>query len=164
MSHRSIAVWLVQNTKLTLQQIADFCEISKIEVQTIADGKYIIKTSSDPVACNMLTMEEIHRCEQNATASLEENHDALYDVKVCKQVRRVSPNDIIAGILWMLKKHSQISDQDIAVLTGAEISLVESMRQRESLKIGNIKAQSPVTLGLCLRTEFNELVGKDNLL
>ena len=36
---KATAVWLVENTTLTFEQIADFCKLHPLEVKGIADGE-----------------------------------------------------------------------------------------------------------------------------
>ena len=33
------AVWLVENTSLSFKQIAEFCKMHEVEIQSIADGE-----------------------------------------------------------------------------------------------------------------------------
>ena len=54
------AVWLVENTSLTFKQIADFCKMHEVEIQSIADGevgKGIV--GYNPIISGQLTKEEI---------------------------------------------------------------------------------------------------------
>jgi hypothetical protein len=55
---KATAVWLVENTSLTFEQIAEFCGMHVLEVQAIADG--VVATGIvglDPIANGQLTME-----------------------------------------------------------------------------------------------------------
>ena len=54
------AIWLVENTSLTFKQIADFCKMHEVEIQSIADGevgKGIV--GYNPIISGQLTREEI---------------------------------------------------------------------------------------------------------
>src|SRR5581483_12389141 len=69
---KATAVWLVENTALTFEQIAEFCGLHALEVQAIADGEVAIQMQGlDPVANGQLTTEEIKRCEADPTARLQ---------------------------------------------------------------------------------------------
>jgi hypothetical protein len=59
---KATAVWLVENTSLTFEQIADFCELHPLEIQAIADGEVANQMQGlDPVANGQTTTEEIER-------------------------------------------------------------------------------------------------------
>ena len=120
---KATAVWLVENTTLTFDQIADFCGMHPLEVQAIADGEVAVGiVGLDPVANNQLTAEEIKRCEADKTAELK-----LLKVDLPMPVQRpkgarytpVSKRqDRPAAIAWLLRHHSELTDaQIIEVLT-----------------------------------------------
>lgn len=160
MAHQSIALWLIKNTKLTSQQIADFCKISLIDVHTLSNNTHHIKIALNPIKNGMLTQEEIHRCESNPYSNITKNHDDLYEVNKYKKPIKHGPNDIISAAFWLLKKHSALSDQTITNLTGAELSLVAALRKRNNLKITDIIAHSPVKLTLCTKADLEKAISK----
>ena len=41
MMPKATAVWLIENTALTFQQIGDFCGLHELEVQAIADDEVV---------------------------------------------------------------------------------------------------------------------------
>ena len=59
---KATAVWLVENTSLSFEQIAEFCGLHVLEVKGIADGDVAqgIK-GMDPISTGQLTREEIAR-------------------------------------------------------------------------------------------------------
>jgi hypothetical protein len=61
---KATAVWLVENTALSFEQIADFCKLHPLEVKAIADGEsaQTIK-GMDPVSSGQLTREDISAAE-----------------------------------------------------------------------------------------------------
>ena len=60
---KATAVWLVENTALSFEQIAEFCNLHSLEVQAIADGEVGTGIQGlDPIANGELTQEEIDRC------------------------------------------------------------------------------------------------------
>src|ERR1700749_895206 len=69
---KATAVWLVDNTSLTFEQIADFCGLHPLEVKGIADEDVAkgIK-GQDPVASNQLTREQIEDAEKDPKARLK---------------------------------------------------------------------------------------------
>src|SRR3954463_1688432 len=63
---KATAVWLVENTALTFEQIADFCKLHPLEVKGIADGEVAAGIKGqDPMTANQLTREEIARAERD---------------------------------------------------------------------------------------------------
>ncbi|HNS44558.1 MAG TPA: DUF1013 domain-containing protein, partial [Alphaproteobacteria bacterium] len=69
---KASAVWLIDNTTLSFEQIADYTGLHVVEIQALADeevGRGIIGES--PVQCGELTPEEIERCEKDGNAQLQ---------------------------------------------------------------------------------------------
>ena len=59
---KATAVWLVENTSLTFEQIGEFCGLHALEVQAIADGEVALQMQGlDPVANGQLTLDEIEK-------------------------------------------------------------------------------------------------------
>ena len=57
---KATAVWLVENSTLTFDQIADFCGLHPLEVQGIADEEVAIGIQGiDPTSNNQLTRAEL---------------------------------------------------------------------------------------------------------
>ena len=69
---KATAVWLVDNTSLTFEQIADFCGLHPLEVKGIADEDVAkgIK-GQDPVSSGQLTREQIEEAEKNPKVRLK---------------------------------------------------------------------------------------------
>ena len=68
---RATAVWLVENTALTFEQIGAFCGLHALEVQGIADGEVAQGIKGlDPIANNQLTWDEINRCAADPSLRL----------------------------------------------------------------------------------------------
>ena len=65
---KATAVWLVENTSLTFDQIAEFCKLHPLEVKGIADGEVATGIKGhDPITSGQLTREEIADGEKNPT-------------------------------------------------------------------------------------------------
>jgi hypothetical protein len=68
---KATAVWLVENTSLTFDQIANFCKLHPLEVKGIADGDVAAGIRGhDPITSGQLTREEIARGEADANHPL----------------------------------------------------------------------------------------------
>ena len=63
---KATAVWLVENTSLTFDQIAEFCKLHPLEVKGIADGEVATGIKGyDPISTGQLTREEIAAGEKD---------------------------------------------------------------------------------------------------
>lgn len=161
---KATAVWLVENTSLTFDQIARFCGLHELEVQGIADGDVangIIGQS--PIFSGQLTEEEIKRCEEDPTASLLLNKNAASEVKETgKKSGKYTPiarrQDKPDGIAYLLKYYPEITNSQIKKLIGTTDSMIDSIRNRTHWNLKNIKPRDVVLLGLCSQSQFNDIV------
>lgn len=156
------AVWLVDNTALTFEQIAEFCQLHALEVQGIADGTVGANmVGQDPTANGQLTWDEINRCQDDASASLTLSVD---DVQALPRTKgpRYTPvskrQDKPDAIAWLVRNHPELSDLQISRLVGTTKPTIQAIRERSHWNIQNIKPQDPVGLGLCKQTELDEAV------
>ncbi|MBX9622095.1 MAG: DUF1013 domain-containing protein [Alphaproteobacteria bacterium] len=160
---KATAVWLIDNTTLTFEQIADFCHLHTLEVQAIADGEIIIgMVGHDPVSSGQLTIDEIERCQANPHARLHMSSN-VHAVKVKKgakytpvALRHAKPN----GIAWLLKEIPTITDGDIIRLLGTTRTTIQAIRTKTHRTMSEIKLESPAHLGLCTTDELNKLFKK----
>jgi hypothetical protein len=160
---KATAVWLIDNTTLTFEQIGDFCKLHPLEVQAIADGEVIIgMMGHDPVASGELTLDEIARCQADSSARL---HLTLrvHEGKV-KRTSKYTPvalrQDKPNGIAWLLKEIPSISDGDIIRTLGTTKNTIQAIRLKNHRNMSNIKPVSPVHLGLCSIDDLNGLFQK----
>lgn len=157
------ASWLVDNTALTFEQIADFCGLHILEVQAMADdlagAKY---TGRDPVHSGELTQSEIERGQANAEYRLR-MQKAPISVSRTKGPRYTPVSkrqDKPDGIAWILRHHPEISDAQVGKLIGTTRNTIAAIRDRSHWNIANINPKDPVTLGLCSQRELDALVAK----
>jgi len=151
---KATADWLINNTALTFEQIAEFCGIHELEVQALADGD--INTGimgADPITTGELTKEEIERCEANTNAKLKMSKNDLPKPKTRAKGPRYTPVAKRAekpnSILHLIKKYPELSDMQIARLIGSTKSTVESIRNRTHSNMTNLKPTDPLGIGLC---------------
>ena len=163
---KATAVWLIDNTTLTFEQIADFCELHPLEVKGIADGEVAENMrGADPVASGELTREEIQKGEDDKSYRLTQPAPKYNEVpQPKKKGARFTPvsrrKDRPDAIAWFLKHHPEITDVQISKLIGTTKSTIESVRSRQHWNAGNIKAVDPVTLGLVTQIEIDAVVTK----
>jgi len=157
------ATWLVDNTALSFEQIAQFCGLHILEVQAMADdlagSKY---TGRDPVHAGELTNEEIEKGQADSGYALK-MHKAPVAVSRTKGPRYTPVSkrqDKPDGIQWILKNHPEVSDAQISKLIGTTRNTITAIRERSHWNISNIQAKDPVTLGLCSQRELDAMVAK----
>ena len=157
------ASWMVDNTALSFEQIAEFCGLHILEVQAMADdlagSKY---TGRDPVRAGELTMDEIEKGQADSTYSLR-MHKAPVNVSRTKGPRYTPVSkrqDKPDGIAWILRHHPEISDAQIGKLIGTTRTTIAAIKERTHWNIANIQPKDPVTLGLCSQRELDAFVAK----
>lgn len=162
---KATAVWLVENTALTFQQIAEFCGLHALEVQAIADQEVAVgMIGMDPVANGQLTKEEIARCAANPSARLQLAKSDLPAPKIRSKGPRYTPvtkrGDKPDAVAWLLKTHPELSDAAISRLIGTTKPTIAAIRDRSHWNAPNIKPRDPVLLGLCSSVELRQAVDK----
>lgn len=165
---KATAVWLVENTALTFDQIAKFCGMHPLEVQGIADGEVASGiVGKDPVTSKILTREEIRRCEADASAKLqmvEETEKYIIINKSKKKKSRYTPvarrQDKPDAIAWLLKHCPDVNDSQVMKLIGTTKNTIKAIREKSHWNLSNIKPRDPVLLGLCTQRDLDALVEK----
>jgi hypothetical protein len=157
------ATWLVDNTGLSFEQIAEFCGLHILEVQAMADdlagSKY---TGRDPVHSGELTQEEIERGQADSEYKLKMQRApvAVSRTKGPRYTPVSKRQDKPDGIAWILRSHPEISDAQIGKLIGTTRNTITAIRERSHWNIQNIQPKDPVTLGLCSQRELDAVVAK----
>jgi hypothetical protein len=151
---KATAVWLVENTSLTFEQIADFCGLHPLEIQAIADDEVATQMHGlDPVANGQTTAEEIARCQADPAARLELAPQAAPVQLVRRTGPRYTPiakrQDKPDAIAFLLRSYPELSDTQISKLIGTTKPTIAAVRDRTHWNSPNIKPRHPVGLGLC---------------
>jgi len=157
------ASWLVDNTSLSFEQIAEFCGLHILEVQAMADDLAASKyTGRDPVHSGELSHDEIAKGQADPNYRLQMQR-APVDVSRTKGPRYTPVSkrqDKPDGIAWIIRNHPEISDAQIGKLIGTTRNTINAIRDRSHWNIQNIQPKDPVTLGLCSQRELDAAVGK----
>ncbi|HEX3701571.1 MAG TPA: cell cycle transcriptional regulator TrcR [Phenylobacterium sp.] len=163
---KATAVWLVDNTSLTFDQIADFCGLHPLEVKGIADGEVARDIrGADPIANGQLNREELDRAEKDPKYRMkaQKSRHAEY-LKPQKKGPKYTPvsrrQDRPDAIAWFLRNHPEVADSQIARILGTTKATIDSVRNRAHWNSANIKPVDPVTLGLVQQLELDEVVRK----
>ncbi|HRK23836.1 MAG TPA: DUF1013 domain-containing protein [Beijerinckiaceae bacterium] len=158
---KATAVWLVDNTPLTFDQIADFCRLHPLEVKGIADGEVATGIKGyDPVVAGQLTREELNRAIADPEYRM---HVAEPKVRVPEVKRAKGPRytpvskrqDRPNAILWLLKNHPELKDAQIMRLVGTTKSTILSVKERTHWNATNLAPMDPVMLGLCSQLDLD---------
>ena len=157
---KATAVWLVENTSLTFDQIAEFCGLHALEVQAIADGEVAQGIQGlDPVVSGQLSHDEIERCQADPAARLKIQEPDVPLPVAKPRGTRYTPiakrQDKPDGIAWLLKNHPELSDAQISKLLGTTKPTIAAVRDRSHWNTTNIRARHPVALGLCSQSELD---------
>ncbi|MEO6339978.1 MAG: cell cycle transcriptional regulator TrcR [Caulobacteraceae bacterium] len=161
---KATAVWMVDNTSLTFEQIAEFCGLHPLEVNGIADGEVARDIrGADPIANGQLTREELDRAEANPNYRMlaqKSRHAEL--LKPQKKAPRYTPvsrrQDRPDAIAWFVRNHPEVTDSQISKLLGTTKATIDQVRNRGHWNSSNIKPVDPVTLGLCGQLELDDVV------
>jgi hypothetical protein len=158
---KATAVWLVENTSLAFDQIADFCKLHPLEVKGIADGEVAAGIRGlDPINSGQLTREEIARGEANPSYRLAL---LVSKVKVPEAKRSRGPRytplsrrqDRPNAILWLVRNHPELKDAQIMRLVGTTKSTLKAVRDRTHWNSAALAPMDPVTLGLCSQIDLD---------
>ncbi len=164
---KATAVWLVDNTSLTFDQIADFCGLHPLEVKGIADGDVAVGVrGADPISNGQLTREEIAKAEGKSTYRMTPVQPKYSDLhqpakrrgpRYTPLSRRQNRPDAIA---WLVRNHPELSDPQISKLVGTTKTTIAAVRDRTHWNSSGIKPTDPVSLGLCSQIDLDEQVKK----
>src|SRR3954466_4677133 len=164
---KATAVWLVEDTSLSFEQIADFCKLHPLEVKGIADGEVAAGIKGfDPVSNGQLTREEIEKAQADPDYRLKiaESKVRVPEPKRTKKGPRYTPvsrrQDRPNAILWLLRNHPELKDAQIMRLVGTTKSTIAGIRDRTHWNATQLQPLDPVTLGLCSQIDLDFEVGR----
>ncbi len=157
------AAWLVDNSSLSFEQIAQFCGLHILEVQAIADDTAATKlTGRDPVRAGELTHDEIEKGQADTDYALKmhKEPDPVRRTKGPRYTPVSKRQDKPDGIAWIIRNHPEVTDGQIGKLIGTTRTTIGAIRDRSHWNIANIQPKDPVTLGLTSQRELDAAVIK----
>ena len=163
---KATAVWLVENTALSFDQIAEFCKLHPLEVKAVADGDAAQGIKGlDPIQTGQLTRDEIEKGEADTGYKLKL---AERRVRVPEQKTKRGPRytpvsrrqDRPNAILWLIRNHPELKDSQIMRLVGTTKSTIQGIRDRTHWNAATLSPLDPVTLGLCSQIDLDLEVGR----
>ncbi|MFQ6777972.1 MAG: cell cycle transcriptional regulator TrcR [Alphaproteobacteria bacterium] len=158
---KSTALWLIENTALTFEQIAEFCGMHELEIKNIADAESHKIQGLNPILNGQLTRENIKECEANPEKKLV-LLSAIVDAQKAHNKRGVGytpklhRQNRMGGILWILKNYPDLSDGQVARLMRSTNTTVSSIRDKTHASYANIEVCNPITLGLVSKSVLDE--------
>jgi len=161
---KATAVWLVDNTSMTFEQIADFAGLHPLEVKGIADGEVARDIrGADPIANGQLTREELDKAQTDPAYRMKAQKSRHAELlKPIKKAPRYTPvsrrQDRPDAIAWFVRNHPEITDAQLAKTLGTTKATIDQVRDRTHWNSPNIKPVDPVTLGLITQLELDALV------
>jgi hypothetical protein len=160
---KATAVWLVENTTLTFEQIGKFCSLHPLEVQAIADGEVAQGiVGHNPVTNGQLTQAELNRCIADKHAELKLLKQIVSLPKVTGKGGKYTPvsrrSDRPDAIAWLVRNHPELTDAQIVKLVGTTKHTIAQVRDRTHWNSNNIKPRDPVQLALCSQMELDNAV------
>ena len=163
---KATAVWLVDNTSLTFEQIAQFCGMHLLEVKGIADGDVAQGVrGKNPVTAGELSRDEISASEADPDRRLKLSTSKVKipEIKVKKRPRYTPVSrrqDRPNAVLWILRNHAELKDSQIMRLVGTTKPTIAQIRDRSHWNSANLVPQDPVMLGLCSQMDLDTEVEK----
>ncbi|MDZ7628701.1 MAG: cell cycle transcriptional regulator TrcR [Parvularculaceae bacterium] len=159
------AVWLIENSSLSFDQIADFCVLHPLQVKGIADGDVAVGVRGiSPITNNQLVREELDKAQADENYRMKLARTKTIVAEAPRKGPRYTPvskrQNRPDAILWVVRNHPEITDAQIAKLLGTTKSTIQSVRDRSHWNSQNITPQDPVGLGLCSQTDLDMLVRK----
>jgi len=161
---KATAVWLIDNTAMTFDQISIFCGLHILEVEGIADGDVASGIrGADPIANGQVTREEIEKAEKDPKYGMNASKfESPVLSKKAKKGPRYTPlsrrQDRPDAIAWMVRNHPEVSDAQISKLIGTTKPTINAIRDRTHWKINTINPTDPVSLGLCTQLDLDGIV------
>jgi hypothetical protein len=162
---KATAVWLVDNSTLSFQQIGDFCSLHRLEVQAIADGEVVSGMAGiDPIASGQLEKEEVAKAEADPDYRMKVAESDFPQPMSRPKGPRYTPvakrQDKPDAIAWLLRQHPELSDAQVGRLVGTTKPTINSVRDRTHWNSSNLRPRSPVEIGLSTHMELTEEVEK----
>jgi len=159
------AVWLIDNTSLTFDQIAEFCGLHPLQVKGIADGDVGAGVRGiDPITTHQLTRDEIEKGQDDEKYRLKLSRPKTIVADKPRKGPRYTPiskrQNRPDAIAWMVRNHPEVPDSQIAKLLGTTKTTIQSIRDRSHWNSANLQPQDPVGLGLCTQVDLDTVVRK----
>lgn len=164
---KATAVWLVDNTSLSFDQIAEFCKLHPLEVKAIADGEAAQGIKGlDPISTGQLSRDELEKAQADTSYKLKLQESRIKIPAAKRKRPRYTPvskrQDRPNAIRWLTRNHPELKDSQIIRLVGTTKNTIEAIREGTHWNATNLTPMDPVTLGLCTQIALDFEVQKAN--
>lgn len=164
---KATAVWLVDNTSLSFDQIAEFCKLHPLEVKAIADGEAATGIKGlDPISTGQISRDELEACQKDNTRKIKLQESRIKLPSSKRKRPRYTPvskrQDRPNAIRWLTRNHPELKDAQIIRLVGTTKNTIEAIRESTHWNSANLTPMDPVTLGLCTQIALDLEVSKAN--
>lgn len=164
---KATAVWLVDNTSLTFEQISEFCQIHELEIKAIADGENSMGIKGlDPLSTGQITRDELEKAQNDPTHKLKLQPPRVVVPTSKRKSPRYTPvskrQDRPNAIRWLIRSHPELKDSQIIRLVGTTKNTIGAIRDGTHWNSANLTPLDPVTLGLCTQIALDFEVTKAN--
>ena len=162
---KATAVWLVDNTALSFEQIGALCSLHTLEVKSIADGDSAQGIKGlDPIQTGQLSREQITEAENAPSVRLKLLDPKVKVPELKKKGPRYTPvsrrQDRPNAIQWLVRHHPELKDSQIIKLVGTTKTTINNIRERTHWNSANLQPIDPVTLGICSQIDLDFEVAK----
>lgn len=149
---KAVALWLIRHTKLTKQQIADFCQLYSYEIENLVHNKTL--SEKNPIEARYISEDDIKKCENDPESILSMRNENLINHIDAKYTYMNKKNKKLNCIAWICRYYPQAKNSHIAKLLGTTSQTINKVRE------SNIEEEHPVTVGICSKYEFDLFVSK----
>lgn len=150
-----VALWLARNSNLSIDQIAIFCKMHPLQVQNLRKGSTLEgATECNPLDVSLLTLDEIERCEKDASLQ-------LVGIAVEQKLRgNAKKSGLLEGIMWLIKKYPNLEISIISKLLGCSSTVIKSVKMGTYKHLEEVIPKNPVSLGFCSQQQLDECLLK----
>lgn len=150
---KAVALWLLRHTKLTHQQIADFCKLYIHEIDNLVYNHTL--SEKNPIAARYISEDDIKKCENDPDSILSMHNDNLINCIDTKYTYMNKKSKKLNCIAWICKYYPQAKNAHIVKLLGTTPQTINKVRT-----LTNIEEEHPVTTGICSKYAFDLFVSQ----
>lgn len=151
---RATAVWLLRNTTLTFEQIAQACDLHMLELNQLDNSNL---QGENPLLNGQLDQEELNRCLNDEEGALTFRDPSAAVLKKKKE-RKYTPialrQNRPKAIFWLVKNYPKLSDNKIARLLSTTAKTIQAVRDGTHPLSKELEPHHPVLLGLCTEEQM----------
>jgi hypothetical protein len=168
---KGIALWLIENTAINFEHIANFCGLHILQIEALANDEIDENIKPiNPIAEGIVEKETIDACnnDPNKPISFSVYNNLL--MKLSSQDSNARYTTITKkknkpdAIAWILKNYPFISDAQIIKLIGTTKNTINSIRNKTYKGMKTLKPRSPVILSLCTNEQFESVIMNSKIL